>query len=122
MKLEAGILKKNMKIIFKPMSQMIEELGFNQIHGRDYMRYNDRFTKHRELINFDMVRHINGKQICRIIEVGPAGYYDFKYDPQERSHTWCGNCSWVLKYSKDGVWYKNEDYSIDFDIEELFLI
>lgn len=121
MKLEVDILKNNMKVIFKPMAQMKEELGFNRRQGRDYTRDNDRFTKHRELINFDMVRHINGKQICRILEVNPPGYYDFKYAPSVSS-SWCANCSWVLSYSKDGVWYENEDYSIDFDIEELFVI
>ena len=121
MKLEADILKKNMKIIFKPMDQMIEELGFNRRQGRDYTRDNDRFTKHHELINRDMIWHMDGIYVNTIIEVRPAGYYDFKYQPS-RGNTWCANCSWVLEYSKDGVWYRNEDYSIDFDIEELFAI
>jgi hypothetical protein len=122
MKLEVDILKKNMKVIFKPMSQLIEELGFNKRGGGDYTRYSEKFKKHRELVNHDMVWHMNGTHVSRIIEVRPAGYYNFKYEPSRGYNTWCANCSWVLSYSKDGVWYTNEDYSIDFDIEELFLI
>lgn len=125
MKLEKDMIKRNMKVVFKPMEQLISEFGFKRQYDGDFMKIVPKFEKHRELINSEMVWHMSGSHVCKITDIHISGIYDFRYEaskPDWRSESWCAMCSWVKDYSKDGVWYQNEEIPMDFEIEDLFLL